>query len=51
MMRLVSRKLLMASSGIVGMASAMGVLRTWGESLTVPREAPRLSIRRGWPSI
>ncbi len=30
-----------------GMASAIGVLRTFGDRLMVPREAPRLSIKRG----
>ncbi|MNG36225.1 hypothetical protein D3C84_1231860 [compost metagenome] len=49
-MRLLSRKLLIASSGMVGMASAIGVLRTFGDNLMVPRDSPRLSIRRGWPS-
>ncbi|MNM92096.1 hypothetical protein D3C81_1044180 [compost metagenome] len=49
-MRLLSRKLLIFSSGMVGIASAIGVLRTVGDSLMVPREAPRLSWMRGWPS-
>ncbi len=51
MMRLLSRKLLICSSGIVGIASAIGVVRTVGDSLIVPRLAPRLSISFGWPSI
>ena len=31
-------------------ASAIGGLRTCGDSLMVPRDSPRLSTRRGWPS-
>ncbi|MCY1444782.1 hypothetical protein D9M71_612680 [compost metagenome] len=49
-MRLLSRKLLIFSSGMAGMASAIGVLRTEGDSLMVPRDSPRPSTRRGWPS-
>ncbi len=49
-MRLASRKLLILSSGMVGMASAIGVLRIFGDSLMVPRDSPRFSTRRGWPS-
>ncbi|MNF02835.1 hypothetical protein D3C80_2020470 [compost metagenome] len=48
-MRLLSKKLLIDFSGMLGMASATGLLRTRGESLMVPREAPRSRVRRGWP--
>ncbi|MNL60617.1 hypothetical protein D3C87_1844470 [compost metagenome] len=48
-MRLLSRKLLIDFSGMLGIASATGLVRTRGESLMVPRDAPRLRVRRGWP--
>jgi hypothetical protein len=43
-----SRKALIFSSGMLGTASAMGVLRTCGDSLMVPGGAAIESMR-GWP--
>ena len=44
-----SKKLLMACSGMLGIASATGELRTRGDSLMVPRDSPRLRVSCGWP--